>query len=64
MPEDPLSSVRDRTRWWLRCVECGRRPDARALGWRGYRSDLEEDGDPPELSFFCPACADVEFGRG
>ncbi len=33
-----------------------------AWGWRGYRIDDPEDGDLPEIGFFCPDCAYREFG--
>jgi hypothetical protein len=56
------ASVRDGIEWSLLCAECGRTSDALARGWRGYRTDLEEDGDPPELAFFCASCAEFEFG--
>jgi hypothetical protein len=49
--------------WTLLCAECGRPSDALARGWRGYRTDLEEDGDLPELAFFCVSCAELEFGE-
>ena len=47
----------------LRCAECGRFSDPEAAGWRGCRVDLEEDGDPRGLAFFCPVCAEDGFGR-
>jgi hypothetical protein len=46
----------------LRCEECGDQATAGAWGWRGYRIDDPEDGDPPEIGFFCPDCAYREFG--
>jgi len=45
----------------LRCALCGVLSRPHAFGWRGYRTDLEEDGDVPTLAFFCPACAELEF---
>jgi len=46
----------------LRCEECGELATNGAWGWRGYRIDDPEDGDPPEIGFFCPDCAYREFG--
>ena len=45
----------------LRCAGCGRFSEGDVAGWCGYRTDLEEDGDPPEISFFCPVCVDLEL---
>ena len=44
----------------LVCVECACLSGLRALGWRGYRIDVEED-DEPALAFFCPTCAARAF---
>jgi hypothetical protein len=46
----------------LRCEECGVASAGSAWAWRGYRIDDPEDGDPPEIGFFCPDCAYREFG--
>jgi hypothetical protein len=46
----------------LCCEECGSRATAGAWGWRGYRIDDPEEGDIPEIGFFCPECAEREFG--
>jgi hypothetical protein len=35
----------------------------RAEGWCGYRVDEPYTDEPPELAFYCPACAEREFGR-
>jgi hypothetical protein len=32
-----------------------------AVGWRAYRVNVEE-GDEPAVAFYCPACAEREFG--
>jgi predicted RNA-binding Zn-ribbon protein involved in translation (DUF1610 family) len=41
------------------CPECGaRRLPADEERWRAYHTDDE----PPELNFYCPACAEREFG--
>jgi hypothetical protein len=45
----------------MECIECGRRPEQRARGWRAYRADLEPD-DEPEIIFYCAECATREFG--
>jgi hypothetical protein len=47
----------------LRCTECGARSDVDALGWRGYRMEDPEEGDAPALAFYCPFCAQREFGE-
>ena len=44
------------------CIECGCRSDAGWVGWRAYRVDDPENGEPPALGFYCPACAESEFG--
>ena len=44
------------------CIECGCRSDARWVEWRAYRVDDPEMGEPPALAFYCPACAEAEFG--
>jgi hypothetical protein len=44
----------------LVCVECGCLSGLRAFGWRGYRTDVEED-EEPALAFYCPACAARAF---
>jgi hypothetical protein len=46
----------------MHCEECGVRATGSASGWRGYRIDDPEEGDPPEIGFFCPDCAYREFG--
>lgn len=43
------------------CAECGIEADVAAHGWRGYR--LDDEGEEPEVGFFCPACAEREFGE-
>jgi hypothetical protein len=44
------------------CVECGCRSDAGWVGWRAYRVDDPELDEPPALGFYCPTCAEAEFG--
>jgi len=46
----------------MHCEECGVQATGAAWEWRGYRIDDPEDGDPPEIGFFCPECAYREFG--
>jgi hypothetical protein len=57
-----LPGVTKRVERPLRCEECGVEATAGAWGWRGYRIDDPEDGDLPEIGFFCPDCALREFG--
>ena len=44
------------------CVECSTLSNDRAWGWRAYRMDDPEEGELPALAFYCPACAEREFG--
>jgi hypothetical protein len=46
----------------LRCVECGATSDAAARSWRGYRIDEPCEDEEPALAFYCPSCAEREFG--
>jgi hypothetical protein len=46
----------------LRCAECKTISSSYASGWRGYRTDDPEEGEPPALAFYCPDCAEREFG--
>jgi hypothetical protein len=45
----------------LRCVQCRSLSGLYAAGWRGYRTDDPELGEPPTLAFFCPACSTGQF---
>jgi hypothetical protein len=47
----------------LTCDECLITSD-RGWGWRAFyiAPDLEED-EPSEVTIYCPACAEVEFGQ-
>jgi hypothetical protein len=47
----------------LCCVECGVISDAAALRWRSYRIDDPSEDEEPALAFYCPSCAEREFGR-
>jgi len=47
---------------FVECVECCCRPDAGWVGWRAYRVDDPELDEPQTLGFYCPACAEAEFG--
>jgi hypothetical protein len=59
--DERFRAGRDRIGWSLVCAECGRTSDGLVRRWRGYRTDLKEDSDLPELAFFCPSCAELEF---
>ena len=43
-------------------IECHSSSGLRWSGWRAYRIDDLALGEPPALVFFCPTCADQEFG--
>ncbi len=45
------------------CVECGSLSDSGWRGWGAYRVDDPELDEPPALGFYCPACAEAEFGQ-
>jgi hypothetical protein len=47
---------------WLRCSECGRWSDNEAPGWRAVRAGEADIEVRPEVFFFCPDCAEREFG--
>ncbi len=47
----------------VECRECGISSGAFWIRWRAYRCDDPERDEPPALAFYCPACADREFGR-
>jgi hypothetical protein len=46
----------------VRCTECGCASELRWSGWRAYRTDDLRLREPPSLAFFCPTCAEREFG--
>jgi hypothetical protein len=46
----------------VECRECGISSGAFWIRWRAYRTDDPELNEPPSLAFYCPACADREFG--
>jgi hypothetical protein len=46
------------------CAECGCSSGLKWRGWRAYRVDDPETDELPELGFFCPSCAQREFGVG
>jgi hypothetical protein len=46
----------------LLCWECLTVADERARGWRAYRGDVPGEDPEPILLFYCPACAEREFG--
>lgn len=46
----------------LVCQECRVASNSRATGWRGYRIDDPDENGPPALAFYCPTCAEREFG--
>ena len=44
------------------CVECHAVSDATAWRWRSYRIDDPTEDEEPALAFYCPVCAEREFG--
>jgi len=62
MSEISRQRVREQGRT-VECVECGCRSEAGWAGWRAYRVDDPEYHEPPALGFYCPTCAETEFGR-
>jgi hypothetical protein len=46
----------------VHCAECACSSGLRWWGWRAYRTDDLELGEPLSLAFFCPGCARSEFG--
>ena len=47
----------------LRCVECKAMSGSGPERWRGVRCDDPEENERPALAFYCPACAEREFGK-
>src|SRR5688500_4879569 len=47
----------------MRCTECEAVPTDAACGGIGLRADDPEEADPPQLAFYCPTCAEREFGE-
>ena len=46
----------------LLCWECLTVADEQARGWRAYRGDVPGEDPEPILLFYCPSCAEREFG--
>jgi hypothetical protein len=44
------------------CAQCRCLSGLRWAGWRAYRVDDPELDEPPALAFYCPSCAEREFG--
>jgi hypothetical protein len=44
------------------CWECLALADEQAKGWRAYRGDVPGEDFEPILLFYCPVCAEREFG--
>jgi hypothetical protein len=44
------------------CQECDVSSTTTWKGWRAYRTDDPETAEPPSIAFYCPACAEREFG--
>ena len=48
----------------VHCLECNCSSGLKWSGWLAYRVDDLETGSLPELGFYCPTCAEREFGYG
>jgi hypothetical protein len=48
----------------VHCIECESSSGLYWQGWRAYRVDDPETDEPPALAFYCPTCAQREFGLG
>jgi hypothetical protein len=46
----------------VQCVECNRISGPYWIRWRAYLIGEPDSDEPPELTLYCPACADREFG--
>ena len=46
----------------IHCAECRCSSGLYWHGWRGYRTDDPELGEPPAVAFYCPTCSEREFG--
>ena len=44
------------------CAECGTPAEGDAFGWRGYRTDDSQWGEPTVVVFYCAWCSLQEFG--
>jgi hypothetical protein len=46
----------------VQCVECNSSSGLYWQGWRAYRVDDPDTDELPALAFYCPTCAQREFG--
>jgi hypothetical protein len=46
----------------VECQECRRVGDDAWRGWRAYHGDVSDESPAPLLVFYCPDCAEREFG--
>jgi hypothetical protein len=46
----------------VRCEECQAEATDEAWGWQAYRADDPEEDEEPHVVFYCPFCAEREFG--
>jgi hypothetical protein len=65
MKDKPFDTRRhgERTARIVRCVECDRSSGLRWKGWVAYRCDDPESAAPATITFYCPTCAENEFGH-
>jgi hypothetical protein len=47
----------------VHCAECKSSSGLYWRGWRAYRTHNPELGESPAVAFYCPTCAQREFGR-
>jgi hypothetical protein len=46
----------------VHCIECKSSSGLYWQGWGAYRTDDPDTDEPPALAFYCPTCAQREFG--
>ena len=62
-PEANNRGHTERTARVVLCIECGCSSGLCWTGWGAYRCEDSEIDAPPELAFYCPSCAENEFGH-
>ena len=47
----------------MQCEECGVVPEGEAAGWVGHLAYDPREDEAPYTVFYCPTCAEREFGN-